>query len=127
MLMLPQRRSTAQSARARKPATPSLASSCPRFSRCSASFCPVAGGVHLVGEATCWFLRETAKPGGRAKIDGTPPENLAGLVLSHAARLLSQRSALGKELRRAQAAPSKLDAMRRLREAPPTYRLRASC
>lgn len=92
----------------------SLAASCPRYASCSASYCPAIGGRHLPGERVCLQLREAVKASGKAKIRAALAGDLAQAVLRHAGRLLSAPGALGDELRRASAAPSKIESGRRL-------------
>jgi hypothetical protein len=87
---------------------------CPRYERCSAAFCPALGGKHLTGERVCLQLREAVKRHGAAKIRTALPGDLAGVVLRHARRLLCAPGALGDELRRASATPSKVEAGRQL-------------
>jgi hypothetical protein len=92
-----------------------LATLCPHFERCCAAYCPAAGGTHLKGEPVCLWLRESVKPGGRAKITAALRGNLAEVILSSASRLLSARGPLADELRRASKLGSKVDCMRRIR------------
>src|SRR5207302_989473 len=94
--------------------SPLLARSCPRFERCSAGYCPAAGGVHLKDEPVCAWLREAVKNDGRAKIEGALAGDLAQVVLRDVRRLISTGGALGRELRRASASPSKIESGRRL-------------
>jgi hypothetical protein len=93
-----------------------LAELCPRFERCSAAYCPAAGGVHLKDERVCLYLREAVKRGGTAKIRGALPEKLAEAVLRDALRLLAGRGALSDALRRASRLGSKVDRGQRMHQ-----------
>lgn len=101
---------------ARYEAQSDLASTCPRYSGCSASYCPAIGGKYVKDDATCFWLREAVKTDGRLKIRGSLREDLAEAVLRAASHLLEQRTTLGKALRKAAEAASKVDAGRRLQD-----------
>ena len=57
---------------------------CSKWDHCSAPICPLHGGgldsKHLPGERVCFYLLELVKPGGRAKIRGVLPTELADAV-----------------------------------------------
>lgn len=57
---------------------------CSKWDHCSAPICPLHGGgldsKHLPGERVCIFLLELVKPGGRTKIRGVLPRELADAV-----------------------------------------------
>jgi hypothetical protein len=77
------------------------ASLCPHFERCNAAYCPVARGRHLPNESTCGLLRDAVKNGPGTVSRADIPSVLAERVLEVAGRLLTTRSSLGRELRRA--------------------------
>ena len=60
---------------------------CPHYDRCSAAYCPAAGGTHLKGEPVCALLREAVKNGPGAVLSDRIPSPLAARVLQVAGRL----------------------------------------
>lgn len=86
-----------------------LAALCPKFSRCSAPYCPAGlGGRHLPGERVCHYLRETVKPGGSARVSGYLPQPLAEAVIREGARFMSLTGPLSKALKRASKQQSRM-------------------
>lgn len=57
---------------------------CPRWESCSAPVCPLdpiwRQVPHLDGERVCFYLTESAKPGGKARVGGALPGELAEKV-----------------------------------------------
>ena len=74
---------------------------CPHFAKCGAAYCPAAGGRHLANEPTCRLLRLAVKNGPETHFGADIPLLLAARVLGVAGQLLTARSSLGRELRRA--------------------------
>ncbi len=85
---------------------------CPRFDHCSANICPLDPDWrlrnHLKGERSCAFLREVIKPGGRARLRGIVPREIAEKVSEVLPDVLSRYGHLRRALRRAAKRPSRL-------------------
>ena len=85
---------------------------CPKWNYCSAPICALHGGgldsKHLPGERVCFYLLEFVKPGGRAKIRGVLPRELADAVAMAHPRIVARYSPVKKALKRASTTPSRL-------------------
>ncbi len=85
---------------------------CPKWGHCSAPICPLHGGVldckHLPGERVCIFLLELVKTGGRAKIRGVLPKELADAIHEVHPAIVARYSPVKKALKRASTTPARL-------------------
>lgn len=92
--------------------SPFVPNNCPKFSYCNAPICPLDPDwrlrTHLKGERACAFLREAMKPGGRARLRGIVPREIAEKVSEVLPGVLSQYGHLRRALRRAAKMPSRL-------------------
>ncbi len=93
--------------------TAAIAGTCPKFGRCSAAYCPAAGGKHLQGEHVCHYLRESVKPGGQARVRASLSSALAEAVVEDGLRLLTSTGPLKKPLRRASKMGSRVESIKR--------------
>jgi hypothetical protein len=93
---------------------------CPKWSGCNVPLCPLDPNVsqcrHLRGEPVCLWLRELAKEGGRAILEGILPEELVAAVVTAAPAIASRGTDLRRRLRRASSVGSKLAAGTALRQ-----------
>lgn len=89
-------------------------SRCSHFHSCSAPLCPINGGSHRKGEATCLLLREAAKADGKAALVADYGEDTASWLMSQFESLVRRFPALRRPLRRAELSQSKRVIARRL-------------
>ncbi len=85
---------------------------CPKWSHCSAPICPLHGGMldckHLRDERVCFYLLELVKLGGRAKLRGVLPTELANAVERAHPLIIARYGPVRKALKRAANTPSRL-------------------
>jgi hypothetical protein len=89
------------------------AEACPKFSRCSAAYCPALGGTHLKGELLCHYLSKSVNVGGEARVRGCLPKGLADVVIREGLRCLNSTGPLNRPLKRASGRGSRIDSMKR--------------
>jgi hypothetical protein len=91
------------------------ASVCPKFSKCSAAYCPALGpkigGKHLPGEQVCSYLLESVKEGGPDRLRWRLSKNLADVVIREGLRLLNSAGPMRKALNRASTRGSRMESM----------------
>lgn len=91
---------------------------CPKFDSCSAPICPLdrywESRTHVDGEPVCLWLRELAKPGGRAILEGAIPTDMALAIAVQAPAIALQFSEVRKRLERASKTGSRVAAGREL-------------
>lgn len=91
---------------------------CPRFDRCSAPICPLdpnwSRSAHLNGERVCFWLVESVKVGGPARIRGVLPTQVAEAVLSAAPGIMDRYSTIQRALNAASTTGSRLESGARL-------------
>jgi hypothetical protein len=85
---------------------------CPKWKKCSAPICPLHGDLldckHLRNERVCFYLLEQVKPGGRAKLRGVLPTDLADAIHEAHPTVVARYGPLRKALKRAATTPSRL-------------------
>jgi len=90
-----------------------LAATCPKWTRCSAAYCPAIGGKHLKGERVCPYLMESVKAFGLTRLREHLPMPLADVVIREGVRQLNSTGPLQKPLERASKQGSRMESMAR--------------
>jgi len=85
---------------------------CPKFDRCSAPICPldpdVFRRVYLPGEAICFYLAESVKPGAEARFRQVHSGNAIWEAIRALDPPLSRYALLRKALQRAKRTPPRM-------------------
>jgi len=96
-------------------------SDCPKFNKCSAPICPLDQDwerrEHLRGEPICLWLREWAKPTGKAILGRAVGEHLAQRIGETAPLISARHSDIRDSLRQAAKYGSKVANGMRLRKS----------
>ena len=85
---------------------------CPRWDRCSAPLCPLdpewRRRTMQPSESTCAYLRELAKPDGRATLARCLPSDMVDRLALTAPAMIATVGPLRRALRRVSGRPSRL-------------------